>query len=184
LGCPAVRAKGGGMASKGLVFHKGRRKGTLLYAFRWMSFLPVASRVPMYSKLIWTLVKDPRVPASRKAIIVAAAGYVLVGRNPFSDEIPVLGQIDDVIVVVLAVEFFFDGIPEDILAEKIAELGIDREAFERDLDQVRRVTPAPVRKIVSRLPGVLEATSRLVKESGIGLKAKTWVTDARPSRLS
>jgi uncharacterized membrane protein YkvA (DUF1232 family) len=138
----------------------------------------------MYSKLIWALVMDSRVPASRKALLVAAAGYVLVGRDLISDDIPVLGRIDDVVVVVLAVEFFFDGIPEEILEEKIAELGIDREAFERDLDQVRRVTPAPVRKIVSHLPDVLEAASRLVKESGIGPKVKTWVTDARPSRLS
>jgi len=182
LGCPVARAKVGGMASKGLALRKGRGKGTVLYAMRWMAFLPLAGRVPMYSKLIWALVKDPRVPASRKAIIIAAAGYVVLGRKPFADEIPVLGQIDDVIVVVLAVEFFFDGIPEEILAEKIAELGIDRAAFERDLDQVRRVTPAPVRKIVSRLPEVLEATSRLVKESGIGPRVKTWVMDARPSR--
>ncbi|HEX7491942.1 MAG TPA: DUF1232 domain-containing protein [Candidatus Limnocylindrales bacterium] len=170
------------MSIKGLMVSKGRRKGTLLYALRWTSFLPLASRVPMYSRLIWALVKDPRVPASRKAIIIAAVGYVVLGRKPFADEIPVLGQIDDVIVLVLAVEFFFDGIPEYILQEKIEELGIDREAFERDLDQVRRVTPAPVRRIVSRLPDVLEAASRLVEESGIGPKVKTWVTDVRPSR--
>jgi uncharacterized membrane protein YkvA (DUF1232 family) len=173
------------MANKDLVVHKKRRrKGTVLFAFRFLAFLPLAGRVPMYSKLIWALLKDPRVPASRKALLVAAAAYVVLGRKPFADEIPVLGQIDDMIVVVLAVEFFFDGILEDILEEKIAELGIDREAFERDLDQVRRVTPAPVRKIVSRLPEVLEAANRLVKESGIGPKVKTWVTDVRPSRLS
>jgi len=166
------------MASVNLVVSKGRRrrKGSLLRALRWLAFMPLASRVPTYSRLIWALVMDSRVPASRKAILVGAAGYVLLGRDLIPDDIPVLGSIDDLAVVVLAVEMFLDGIPEDILGEKIEELEIDREAFRRDMDQVRRLTPAPVRRIIRRLPDALDATGRLVKESGIGPRVKSWVT--------
>jgi len=161
-----------------------RRKGSVLRALRWLAFVPVASRVPTYTRLIWALVADARVPASRKAILAGAAGYVLFGRDIIPDDIPVLGGIDDLAVVVLAVEIFFDGIPEAILEEKIDELEIDREAFRRDMDQVRRLTPAPVRRIIRRLPEAFDAAGRLVKQSGIGPRVRAWATDARPGRPS
>ena len=153
-------------------------------ALRWLAFVPVASRVPTYSRLVWALALDARVPAARKAMLAGAAGYVLFGRDLIPDDIPVLGGIDDLAVVVLAVEVFFDGIPQDILAEKIDELEIDREAFRRDMDQVRRLTPAPVRRIIRRLPDAFEAAGRLVKQTGIEPRVRSWIMDARPSRPS
>jgi uncharacterized membrane protein YkvA (DUF1232 family) len=161
-----------------------RRKGGLLRALRWLAFVPVASRVPTYSRLIWALASDPRVPANRKAILAGAAGYVLFGRDLIPDDIPVLGGIDDLAVMVLAVEIFFDGIPDAILEEKLDELEIDREAFRRDMDQVRRLTPAPIRRIIRRLPEAFDAAGRLVKQTGIGPRVRSWVTEARPGRAS
>ncbi len=161
-----------------------RRRGGLLRALRWLAFVPVAGRVPMYARLVWALAIDARVSPSRKAILVGAVGYVAVGRDLIPDDIPILGGIDDMAVVVLAVELFLDGIPDEILEEKIDELDIDREAFRRDMDQVRRLTPAPVRKIVRRLPEVLDEAGRLVNQARIGPRVRSLVTDARPGRVS
>ena len=36
--------------------------------------------------------------------------------------------------------------PDELLDEKLAELGIDRAAFDQDVAQVRRLTPGPVRR--------------------------------------
>ncbi len=151
-------------------------------SLRWLAFVPVAGRVPMYARLIWALAADARVPASRKAILAGAAGYVLIGRDLIPDNIPILGGIDDLAVVVLAVELFLDGIPDEILQEKIDELEIDFEAFRRDMDQVRRLTPAPVRKIIRRLPDVLDEAGRLVNQTKIGPRVRSWITDTRPGR--
>jgi uncharacterized membrane protein YkvA (DUF1232 family) len=140
--------------------------------------------VPTYSRLIWALAMDPRVPASRKAVLVGAAGYVLIGRDLIPDDIPFLGGIDDLAVVVLAAEIFFDGIPDGILEEKIDELEIDREAFRRDMDQVHRLTPAPIRKIIRRLPEALDAADQFINQSGLGPRVRSWLTDARPGRPS
>jgi len=153
-------------------------------SLRWLAFVPLASRAPTYASLIWALAMDSRIPASRKAILVGAAGYVLLGRDLIPDDIPVLGGIDDLAVVILAVEVFFDGIPPEILDEKIVELEIDKEAFRRDMDQVRRLTPAPVRRIIRRLPEAFDAAGRFVKQSGIETHVRSWVTDARLSRPS
>ena len=152
-----------------------RRKGGLLRALRWLAFVPVASRVPMYARLVWSLVLDERVPMSRKAVLVGAAGYVLVGRDLIPDEIPMLGGLDDLAVVVLAVEVFFDGIPDDLLEEKLEELRIDQESFRRDIDQVRRLTPAPVRRIIRRLPDAIDAVGQLITSSKIGPRVRSWI---------
>jgi hypothetical protein len=75
-------------------------------------------------------------------------------------------------------------VPEEILDEKIDELQIDRDAFRRDMDQVRRLTPAPVRKLIRRLPEAFDAAGRLVNQTRIGPKVRSWVTDARPGPAS
>jgi uncharacterized membrane protein YkvA (DUF1232 family) len=152
---------------------KRRSKSGLMRALRWLAFVPLASRVPMYSRLIWALVTDPRIPAGRKAVLAVAAGYVAIGQDLVPDDIPILGGLDDVAVVVLAVEVFFDGIPEDVLEEKLAELEIDRQAFRRDMDQVRRLTPAPLRRVIRRLPDMLDQAGRLVAKAEIGPKVRS-----------
>ena len=154
---------------------KRRRRGGILGALRWLAFVPIASRVPMYARLIWALALDARVPASNKAILAIGAGYVLVGRDLVPDEIPLLGGLDDLAVVILAVETFLDGVPEDVLDEKIEELAIDRTAFDSDMEQVRRLTPAPVRQIIRRLPDALDAAGRLVNQSRIGPKVRSFI---------
>jgi uncharacterized membrane protein YkvA (DUF1232 family) len=158
------------------ITHRRRRRSSPLWrALKWLALLPVASRVPTYSRLIWALVADPRIPAGRKAILAAAAGYVVLGRDLIPDEIPILGGVDDLAVIVLAVEVFFDGIPEDILDEKLEELAIDGEIFRRDMDQVRRLTPAPIRRLIRRLPEIIESAGRLVARSSIGPKARSVI---------
>jgi uncharacterized membrane protein YkvA (DUF1232 family) len=144
-------------------------------ALKWLAFMPLASRGPTYARLIWALVMDSRIPASRKVVLVGAAGYVLVGRDLIPDDIPVLGRLDDLAVVVLAVEVFFDGIPDEILEEKLEELAIDREAFRRDMDQVRRLTPAPLRRIIRRLPDAIDSASRLIAKAEIGPKVRSLI---------
>jgi uncharacterized membrane protein YkvA (DUF1232 family) len=166
------------MATNGLAFRgkRKRRQGGLTRALRWLAFLPVASRVPVYVRLIWALVLDPRIKNSRKVVLLGAAGYLVLGRDLIPDDIPVLGGLDDLAVVVLAVEVFFDGIPDDILEEKLDELAIDREAFRRDMDQVRRLTPAPLRRIIRRLPDAIESANRLIGKVEIAPRVRSLVS--------
>ena len=110
-------------------------------ALTLLAFLPIASRVPMYSRLITSLVMDERMPMQRKALLAGAAGYLVLGRDLIPDDWPIIGGLDDLVVVVLAAELFLDGVPDDLLNEKLADLGIDRAEFDRDVAQVRRLTP-------------------------------------------
>jgi uncharacterized membrane protein YkvA (DUF1232 family) len=157
---------------------KRRRRGPNLLgrALGIMAFLPLASRAPIYARLIFALVLDERMPASRKALLAGAAGYLVIGRDLIPDDIPVLGGLDDLVVVVLAVDLFLDGVPSELLAEKLTELGIDKVAFDQDMARVRRLTPGPVRKTLRRVPGMVAQAGEAIESSGVGPRVRGWVS--------
>ncbi|HYH92004.1 MAG TPA: DUF1232 domain-containing protein [Candidatus Saccharimonadales bacterium] len=141
-----------------------------------MAFLPVASRIPDYARLVTALALDERMPASRKALLGAAAGYLLVGRDIVPDDIPIIGGLDDIVVVVLAVDLFLDGVPEDLLSEKLLDLRIDRVAYDRDIAQIRRLTPGPVRRTIRRIPTLLADAGDAISQLGLGPRVRAWIT--------
>ena len=144
-------------------------------SLKWLAFLPVASRAPNYTRLVWELVRDERTPNVRKALLVGALGYLMVARDIIPDEIPIIGGLDDLVVVVLAVDLFLEGIPNDLLHEKLDLLGIDRASFERDMAQVRRLMPGPVRRVMRRVPGAIGAAAKAVESTGIGPRVRNWI---------
>ena len=161
---------------------KRRRRGPSLLArsLGIMAILPLASRAPIYARLIFALALDERMPASRKAMLAAAAGYLIVGRDLIPDEVPILGGLDDLVVVVLAVDLFLDGVPAELLSEKLGELGIDRVAFDQDMARVRRLTPGPVRKTLRRVPTMVTQAGQAIENTGVGPRVRAWVSKEEP----
>jgi uncharacterized membrane protein YkvA (DUF1232 family) len=140
-----------------------------------LAFLPIASRAPIYARLATSLALDDRMPLARKALLPAAAAYIALGRDLIPDDIPIIGGLDDLIVLVLAVELFFDGVPDELLHEKLDELGIERVAFEQDMAQIRRLTPGPVRRTIRRIPVVAGDARRAVERLGFGPRIRAWI---------
>ena len=151
--------------------------GGLRRSLGLLAFLPLAGRAPRYSRLVLSLVVDDRMPAARKALLAGALGYLVLGRDILPDDVPILGGLDDLVVVVLAVDLFLDGVPRDLLDEKLDELGIERGAFDRDMSQIRRLTPGPVRRAVRRLPRMVEVAGQAVERAGIGRMVRTFLED-------
>ena len=146
-----------------------------------LAFLPIASRVPDYARLIGALVLDERMPNDRKVMLGAAAGYIVVGRDLIPDSVPLIGGLDDLVVVVLAVDMFLDGVPPELLQEKLADLGIERAAYDRDVAQIRRLTPGPVRRTIRRIPGLVTAAGNAIDRSGVVPRARAWITREDPT---
>jgi len=160
--------------------HGSRRSTALGRALGLLAFMPIASRAPLYARLMLSLILDERTPAARKAFLACAAGYVLIGRDLIPDEIPLLGGLDDLVVVILAVDLFLDGVPDELLAEKLAELDIDRAAFDEDVARIRRLTPGPVRRTIRRIPDLLGQAAAAVESSGIGPRVRQWINKEEP----
>ena len=141
----------------------------------WAAFLPLASRAPIYGRLFWELILDERTPAGRKAMLAGALGYLVLGRDIVPDDLPLIGGLDDLVVVVLAVDLFLDGVPDDVLDEKLDALGIDRRAFMEDVapDPALHAGPAAPRaparaSRASRSPGIRWSTAGSDRGSGPG----------------
>ena len=61
--------------------------------------------------------RDPRVPWHAKALAIAVAGYALSPIDLIPDFIPVLGYLDDLIIVPLGIWLVIWLIPEEIMVE-------------------------------------------------------------------
>jgi hypothetical protein len=127
-------------------------------------FVPIAARVPLYGRLIVDLLADGRVPASRKAVLGIAAAYLASPIDLIPDFIPLVSHLDDVAVVIIALDLFLEGVPRDVLLDRMYALGIDGRELERDMETVRRFLPAPVRAAAMRLPDMLEAGTKIVRD--------------------
>lgn len=141
----------------------------------WAALLPIASRAPQYARLFLELVRDERTPLARKAALAAALGYLVVGRDLIPDDLPLIGGLDDVIVIVLAIDLFLDGVPDEVLHEKLDELGLDPRAFDEDVRRIRRFTPARVRRIVRRLPEAAAFAGDALHHSQLGPRLRGWI---------
>jgi uncharacterized membrane protein YkvA (DUF1232 family) len=134
-----------------------------LAALSFWPFLPVATRAPLYGRLIVELALDGRVPWSRKAILGLAAAYVISPVDLVPDYIPFISRLDDVVVTIVALDLFLEGVPRELMIEKMYTLGIDGRELERDMEAARRLLPLPIRSLVRRLPALMEAGAELVR---------------------
>jgi uncharacterized membrane protein YkvA (DUF1232 family) len=142
------------------------------------ALMPLASRAPLYARMLWSLLSDPRTPIAKKAMLGAAVGYVALGKDIVPDRVPILGQLDDLVVVALAIELFLDGLEDELLAEKLEEAGIPRLAYDEDVARVRRLIPGPVRKTVGRIPGMVRTAADAVAQSGLPPRLRGWLDRA------
>jgi uncharacterized membrane protein YkvA (DUF1232 family) len=71
--------------------------------------------------------RDPRVPWYAKALAVAVAGYALSPIDLIPDFIPVLGYLDDVVILPLGILLVIRMIPPEIMAEHRALASAARE---------------------------------------------------------
>lgn len=142
------------------------------------AMMPLAGRAPLYARLIWSLITDERVPIGRKALLGAALGYVALGRDIVPDRVPLLGQLDDLVVVALAIDLFADGLDEDLLAEKLELAGIPRVAYDEDVARVRRLVPSPIRRAARRIPDGVRFVAEAIDQTGLPTQLRRWLADA------
>ena len=89
----------------------------LIVAGRRVSVRDVARFVPDCIVLVRRLIGDPRVPRRYKLLLGALVGYLALPLDLVPDFIPVAGQVDDALVVVLALRVVLRASGSELLRE-------------------------------------------------------------------
>ena len=146
-----------------------------------LAFLPVASRVPDYARLIGALVLDDRMPSDRKVLLGAAAGYLVIGRDLVPDSVPLIGGLDDIVVRRARRR----RVPRR-RAARVApgeargpspsiRLVRPRRRPDPTLDARTRSSDHPA------TPGLVTAVGHAIDRSGIVPRARAWITKGSPA---
>jgi len=89
----------------------------LFFSGRRTQARALARLIPDCVVLIGRLLRDPRVPRRRKLLLALAAGYLALPFDLVPDFIPVVGQLDDAIVVALVLRSLLRGGNQQLLRE-------------------------------------------------------------------
>lgn len=73
--------------------------------------------LPDIAKLLWRVVRDDRVPRLVRGGLIALGAYLALPVDVVPDWIPLLGQLDDVVVLTVGVRTLLRRVPEPILRE-------------------------------------------------------------------
>jgi uncharacterized membrane protein YkvA (DUF1232 family) len=79
--------------------------------------LEILTHLPNFLRLYWRLFRDRRVSIWPKAMLVAALVYVVLPFDLIPDFIFGIGEIDDLVVVLLAARWFIAWCPPDVVQE-------------------------------------------------------------------
>jgi len=96
-------------------------------------------RLPTYIRLLWALLRDGRVPAQQKLILAGIGAYLFFPIDLIPDFVPVLGQLDDLAVVILGLDLFIRSAPADIVEEHLAKISQDKDQLSRDVATAERL---------------------------------------------
>jgi uncharacterized membrane protein YkvA (DUF1232 family) len=106
--------------------------------------------VPRHGKLAYCLLRDERVPAAPKAVLLAALG-VIISPIDFPAWIPVLGEFDMLALGILAVETFIEACPEDLRHEHQDAIKAKESIFDRDVRDTAGAARYSAGRMMSRI---------------------------------
>ncbi len=93
----------------------------LLPAVRW------ARRIGRDAAALWIAARDPRVPWHAKAVAAAVAAYALSPIDLIPDFVPVIGYLDDLVIVPLGILLVIALLPPGVMAEHRAAAAAARD---------------------------------------------------------
>jgi uncharacterized membrane protein YkvA (DUF1232 family) len=150
--------------------------------WRYVRVARLVWKLPTYARMVWGLVRDPRTPLPLKALLAAGITYVLVPIDLIPDAIPILGQADDLTVLLLVLDLFIANAPASVREEHRARAHNGTADLDRDLARLREVLGTRYDEIRDRLPELLERYGELRDPASVKGWLRTWRARRMDSR--
>jgi uncharacterized membrane protein YkvA (DUF1232 family) len=140
---------------------KDRSLSVNLSGMRYVRLARLVWKLPTYARIVWGLVRDPRTPLPLKGLLAAGLTYVIVPIDLIPDAIPILGQADDLTVLLLVLDLFIANAPAHVRAEHSERAQNGTADLDRDLARLRELLGSRYDEIRDRLPALLERYGEL-----------------------
>jgi uncharacterized membrane protein YkvA (DUF1232 family) len=129
--------------------------------WRYLRLASLMIRLPYYSRVIWGLTRDPRVPLPLKGLLMGALAYVVMPFDLIPDAIPIVGRADDLTVVLLTLDLFIHNAPAAVRAEHMSRAHSGTADLDADLARLRGLLGDRYEEIRDSLPHLLEQYGEL-----------------------
>jgi len=96
-------------------------------------FAALVKRLPSYARLAWALARDPRLSRARRAAVLVGAAYAISPIDLVPGIMPVVGQLDDMIVALGAIKIALNGLKPELRAQKLAAAKLSQADLDADL---------------------------------------------------
>lgn len=84
--------------------------------------LQLLRHLPQFARLYWRLFRDPRVSIWPKALLAVGVLYVLSPLDLIPDVILGLGEVDDLVVMIVLCRLFIYLCPPDVVRDHVRRL--------------------------------------------------------------
>ncbi|MBP1684483.1 MAG: hypothetical protein H6Q33_626 [Deltaproteobacteria bacterium] len=86
------------------------------YSMRWLRFV---RHLPNFVRLYWRLFCDARVSIWPKALLVVSLLYLVFPVDFIPDVLPFLGEVDDLVLLIVACRLFMHMCPPHVVQEHV-----------------------------------------------------------------
>ncbi len=141
---------------------------------RYLRMGRLVIKLPMYARVVWGIVRDPRTPIGLKGMLAAALAYVVFPVDLIPDAIPILGQADDLTVLLLVLDIFIQNAPPEVREEHTTRARNGTADLDRDLERLRGLMGHRYEGIRDNLPEILDRYGRLRDPDALKGALASW----------
>jgi uncharacterized membrane protein YkvA (DUF1232 family) len=145
--------------------------------WRYLRLAQLIWKLPTYARVIWGMLRDRRTPLYLKVLLGAALAYLVTPLDLIPDALPLIGQADDLTVLLLVLDLFLANAPREVREEHWERARTGRAQLDRDLAQLRGLLGDRYDRIRDTLPELLERYGDLREPTGLKETLARWRTE-------